>query len=188
MQKPDENPEKHLLKLASLGDKQAFGMLYKRYLNEIYRFVFYKVGSKTTAEDITEEAFLRAWEHLPRTYKRDQKLENFRAWVYRIANNLVIDFYRKKKPVENIESPKLGNAPLPEAIAIKHEETEQLAKSLRKLKPDFQQIIILRVVNELPYSEVASIMNISENHSRVLLYRALKKLKGIIKEDGGTYA
>jgi RNA polymerase sigma-70 factor (ECF subfamily) len=188
MQKTDENPEKRFLQLAAQGDKQAFGMLYKRYLDEIYRFVFYKVGSKPTAEDITEEAFVRAWENLPRTYKRDQKLENFRAWIYRIANNLVIDFYRKKKPVENIESPNLGSAPLPETIAIEREETEHLAKSLRKLKPDFQQIIILRVVNELPYNEIASIMSISENHSRVLLYRALKKLKGIIKEDGGTYA
>jgi RNA polymerase sigma-70 factor (ECF subfamily) len=188
MQKTDENPEERLLYLSAQGDKLAFGMLYERYLNEIYRFVFYKVGSKLTAEDITEESFLRAWENLPRTYKRDQKVDNFRAWVYRIANNLVIDFYRKKKPVEYINSPKTGNASLPETIVIEREETEQLIKSLRKLKPDFQQMIILRLINELSHREVAEIMNISENHSRVLCYRAIKKLKRIVEDDGGTYA
>jgi RNA polymerase sigma-70 factor (ECF subfamily) len=185
MQKTDENPEERFLRLAAEGDKQAFGMLYERYLDEIYRFVFYKVGSQPTAEDLTEEAFLRAWEYLPRIYKKDQKMDNFRAWVYRIANNLVIDFYRKKKPVENIEAPEIGTTALPESVAIANEQSQQLAQSIRKLKPDHQQIIILRLVNDLSHKEAASIMNISENHSRVLLYRALKKLKdNLIKKEG----
>lgn len=188
MQKTDENPEERFLRLAAEGDKQSFGMLYERYLDEIYRFVFYKVGSQPTAEDLTEEAFLRAWEHLPRIYKKDQKMDNFRAWVYRIANNLVIDFYRKKKPVENIEAPEPANSALPETVAIANEQSQQLAQSIRKLKPEHQQIIILRLVNDLSHKEVASIMNISESHSRVLLYRALKKLKDNLIKKEGSYA
>ena len=188
MQISDENTENRVLRLASQGDKQAFGILYTCYLEEIFRFVYFKVGRKPIAEDITEEAFIKTWESLPRIYKKDGKINNFRAWLYRIANNLVIDFYRKSKPVDNIEYSEPGNSPLSEAIAIEHEESNQLAQSIRKLKPDFQQIIILRLINELSHKEAASIMNISESHSRVLLYRALKKLKGIYVKNGGVYA
>lgn len=188
MQKPDESPENQLLKLAVEGSKQAFGELYTHYLDEIFRFVYFKVGRVLTAEDITEDAFIKAWEHLPRIYKRDGTVKNFRALLYRIANNLVIDYYRKKKPVENINEEKPSQSSKPETIAIESQEVEQIGQALRKLKPVEQQIIILRLINDLPHKEAASIMNITENHARVLLHRALKKLRSIVTRDGGMNA
>ena len=188
MHKPDDNPENRYLFLAAQGDKQAFGMLYSQYLDEIYRFVFFKVESKQTAEDITEETFVKAWKNLPKIIKKDGRIKNFRAWLYRIANNSVIDYYRKKKPVGELSDSRPNNMLLPEEVVIKQENSHQLTLSVKELEPDFQEIIILRMVNQLSHKEVASIMNISESHSRVLLYRALKKLKEILVKKEGKYA
>ena len=180
MQNPDREQEHRYLRSAAEGDKGAFGILYTHYLDEIYRYVFCKTGSRCTAEDITEETFIKTWEILPGIYKKDGQINNLRAWLYRIANNLVIDFYRKSKPTEEINSPEPGNTPFPEAVVVEHEQSEQLANAVRKLKPDFQQIIILRLINELTHKEAAAIMKISEGHSRVMLHRALRKLKAIL--------
>jgi RNA polymerase sigma-70 factor (ECF subfamily) len=188
MQKPDENPEAQLLKLAAQGDKQAFGTLYTQYLDEIFRFVYFKVGRVLTAEDITEDSFIKAWEYLPRLNKRDESVKNFRALLYRIANNLVIDHYRKRKPAENLDEDMPAQSPKPETVAIESQEIDQIAQALRKMKPNEQEIIILRLINDLPHKEAASIMKISENHARVLLHRALKKLRKIVMNDGGVNA
>ena len=188
MHTADENRENHTLKSAAEGDKSAYGILYTHYLDEIYRFVYFKIGHARTAEDITEETFIRTWEVLPRIYTRDGKIDNLRAWLYRTANNLVIDFYRKSKPIEPLDPQEPGQAVSPESAVIAHEQSETLAKAIRKLSPQHQQIILLRLVNELSHQEAAGIMNISEGHSRVILYRAIKALKKILAEDGGRNA
>jgi len=182
MEIKDDNPESRLLYLAMQGDKNAFGSLYMHYLDEIYRFVYLKIGDKLVAEDITEDTFAKTWESLPRIYKKKETIHNLRSWLYRIANNLVIDFYRKRKPIENIDFVKPENAPMLEESLVENELSDQLARAIRKLSSDFQQIIILRIVNELSHKEIAPIMNISEGYSRVLLYRALKKLKRILQK------
>ncbi len=184
----EENPQDKFLRLAAQGDKQAFGMLYSSYLDEIYRFVFFKVNNSFTAEDITEETFLKTWESLPKIYKKDGKIENLRAWLYRSANNLVIDHYRKKKPAANIENTRPSNQPLPEELVLEKELSKNLVQSIQVLEPDHQEIIILRLINDLSHREVAEIMNISEGYSRVLLFRALKQLKAVLLKKEGKDA
>lgn len=175
-------PPEHLLSLAAQGDKQAFGRLYEQYLDEIYRFVLYKIGSQTLAEDITEDTFIKTWLSLPRIYKKNGKIENLRAWLYRTANNQVIDYYRKKHTIETIEEPTQAVHQSPETITDQHVLSEQLTKSIKALEPEFQQIIILRFINQLSHKETATVMDISEGYSRVLQYRALKQLKEIFTE------
>ena len=184
----EENQQEKLLVSAAQGDKQAFGLLYSRYLDEIYRFVYFKVGSRLTAEDITEETFLKTWESLPKIYKKGTKIDNLRAWLYRTAKNLVIDHYRKKKPAYNIEHTRPSKEPLPEDLVLEEEISQNLLHSIQKLEPDHQEIIILRLINDLSHRETAEIMNISEGNSRVLLFRALKKLKEILVEKEGYHA
>ena len=184
----DKNQENDYLCAAAQGDKKSFGILYSHYLEEIYRFVFIKIGNELTAEDITEETFIRIWESLPRYYKNNGKVKNLRALLYRVANNLVIDHYRKRRPLENIEENNPGPPPLAEKLAIDHEQSKQLVKYIRKLKPDYQQVILLRLVNNLSHKEVASIMNISEGNSRVLLFRAVKELKKMLLKKDDSYA
>jgi len=94
----NSSSDEHILKLAGQGDKQAYGILYVRYLDDIYRYVLLKIGSTSIAEDLTEETFIRTWEYLPRLSRKDEKINHLKAFLYRTASNLVIDFYRKKKP------------------------------------------------------------------------------------------
>ncbi len=180
MLEPNEDPNHRLLQSAAQGDKKSFGKLYERYLDEIYRYVFIKIGNQQSAEDITEETFIKTWKSLSRIYQGDGRIDNLRAWLYRIAKNLVVDYYRKNKP-EIVIGPNIAeNLQSPEEIVIEQEESTWIVSALQKLKPDFQQIIILRLINDMSHKEIASIMGISEGHSRILLYRALKNLKELL--------
>jgi RNA polymerase sigma-70 factor, ECF subfamily len=176
-----------LLSLAAKGSKQAFGSLYKMYLDEIYRYAFYKVGNSMIAEDITEETFLKAWGSLAKTYSRDNGINNFRAWLYRIANHLCVDYYRKKKPFEIIKNQiKSKGLSLEEAIDQKI-LSQNLTAAIQLLEPKFKQIIILRFINQLTHQETAAIMEISGTYSRVLQFRAVKKLKEILHNEGENH-
>ena len=88
--------EKKLVLRAQKGDSEAFGVLYSWYLDAFYRYVYFRVDTTATAEDLTEEVFVRAWEALP-TY--EIRKYPFKSWLYRIAHNLVIDHRRKQQPV-----------------------------------------------------------------------------------------
>lgn len=182
MRNREDIPEAHLLELAAKGDKQAFGILYQRYLDDIYRFVFYKVSNQSIAEDITEETFLKIWERMPKIYQKDGGFDNFSAYLYRMANNRVIDYYRKKKPVEIDMTLTESQAPLPEEIMDRQVTSDMLSNAIRKLEPDYQQIIILRFINRLSHKQAASIMNISDVNARVLQFRAIKKLQEMLSE------
>jgi RNA polymerase sigma-70 factor, ECF subfamily len=187
MDRSEKIPDTCLIKSSAKGNKQAFGLLYQRYLNEIYRFVFYKVGNIEIAEDITEDTFVRTWERLISSHDNKWSIKNLRAWLYQTANNLVIDHYRKRKPVQLIEKFTHSKKASPEEIIELKDMSQVLMETIRALKPEFQQIIILRFINELSHEETASIMRISTAYSRVLQYRALKKLKADLTKKVGRY-
>jgi RNA polymerase sigma-70 factor (ECF subfamily) len=171
--------KERLLRLAAQGDKQAFGRLYELHLDEIYRYVFFKIGDPLDAEDITENVFLKAWEGLSNLDNRGKVVAYFRPWIYRIALNLVIDFYRAKKPILKSEIATTNDLS-PEDITTQTRLSQRLAKAIRKLEPKYQEIIILRFINQLSHKEAAIVMNLNHNHTRILQYRAIKKLKLIL--------
>ena len=172
-----------LLALAAEGDQYSFGEFYQLHLNEIYRYIFFRVNDHNEAEDLTAKAFLEAWESLTGA-RRGEKIKNIRAWIYRIARNKVTDYQRTRKPQEPIDDnpdKKLqGNW-------LEHElddlfMSRQLAQGVRQLRANYQEVIILRFINQMSHAEVAEIMNITESHVRVLQYRALHKMREIISE------
>ena len=175
-----------LIQRAAGGDQDAFGDLYERYLEDIYRYVYYRVLDVEEAEDLTEAAFLRAWENL-RTARKKPKVQNFRAWIYRITHNLVIDYQRKKKPVSlDLESADWANevAVLGTEKIVEQQLSEaELVKALKELDDTMQQIVILRFLNDLSHAETAAVLGLTEGHVRVLQYRALKKLRLHLHED-----
>jgi RNA polymerase sigma-70 factor, ECF subfamily len=187
MSSSKQTQQSKLLGRAAEGSKQAFGSLYKKYLDEIYRYAFYKVGNSMIAEDITEETFLKAWDSLAKTYSRDNGITNFRAWLYRIANHLCIDYYRKKKPVEIFENQIKSKDLTPEQAIDKKILSHNLTAAIQKLEPKFKQIIILRFINQLTHQETAATMEISGTYSRVLQFRAVKKLKEILLNEGENH-
>ncbi len=178
---PDQQSERTdevLLSRALEGDRGAFGLLYERYLNSLYRYIFYRTGDPKDAEDLTEMTFLKAWEQLPALRRRDP-IRNFRAWIFRISHNLVVDHYRTRRKAIPLEwDAKLAaEGEEPAELAEASEERQRLAGAIRQLDPLLQQVIVARFINTLSHAETAKIVGRSEGHVRVLQYRALKKLR-----------
>jgi RNA polymerase sigma-70 factor (ECF subfamily) len=172
-----------LLALAAKGDRHSFGEFYELHLEEIYRYVLFRVYDRFEAEDLTAKVFLEAWEDLT-SRQGLRKIKNIRAWIYRIAHNKVIDYHRASKRHESMDQhvdEKLQGAWL---------ETElddlfisrKLAEGVLRLPPNYQEVIILRFINQLSHAEVAEIMHTTESHVRILQYRALHRLRQYVHE------
>ena len=179
---PQSNLPK-LLALATEGNRHAFGEFYALHLKEIYRYILFRVNDHDEAEDLTAKVFLEAWESLTAA-RRDSKIINTRAWIYRITRNNVIDYYRTRKPQEPLEGnpdKKLQASGL-ESDVDHLMISRELARSLQQLPENYQEIIILRFISRMSPAEVAEVMNITPGHVRVLQYRALKQMREIISE------
>lgn len=171
--------ELKLVKRAVNGEAEAFGVLYDRHHTRIYRFIYLKVQSREEAEDLTHQAFLHAWQHI-RTYT--QKGTPISSWFYRIARNKVIDHYRTRR-----QSIGLEDAPELQAPGQNHPETldtkfssEKISKAIAALKPEYQDVIIMRFIEELSNEETASAMGRSLVAVRLLQHRAIKALKSVL--------
>ncbi len=184
MQKPLQ--EKWLLyKIVTQKDAEAFGILYNTYIERIYRFVYFKIGNKEEAEDATNDIFLRTWNYLINTpHKRVQSLSGL---LYGIARNTIIDIYRdraKKQmihlPVEELESIASEGSIL-DRLQI-DQDASMVEKHLRLLKQEYQEVILLHYIEELSIHEIAEMLGKKPLNVRVLLHRAIKKLKTLVDE------
>jgi RNA polymerase sigma-70 factor (ECF subfamily) len=175
-----------LIRAVVAGDHEAFGVLYERYLKPIYRYVYYRISAANDAEDLTEEIFVRAWRSLQKTGKTSD-IKNFRAWLYRIAHNQVVDYHRRNREdlLEDISEDQRSDKHdlAAEDVSIRDQQHRQLEDAIRSLDQPMQQVVILRFINGLSHAETAAIVGIKEGHVRVLQYRALKKLRGILEKD-----
>jgi RNA polymerase sigma-70 factor (ECF subfamily) len=175
--------EKTYIKKAKRGNKEAFGFLYNHYLPQIYRFILFKINNQKEAEDLTHGVFLSAWQNV-----RNYEYEGFpfSSWLYQIAKNAVIDFYRTSKKnisVEDIDENALKiDAEDPVKIDASL-EIEKLKKNISLLKSDYQDIIIMRFIEDMTHEEIANILNKSEGAIRLLQHRALKELKSIYYDN-----
>lgn len=164
------------------GQKDAFGDLYERYLDQIYRYAYYRVANPNDAEDLTETIFLKAWNALQKT---KQPPKNVRAWIYRIAHNTVIDHYRMQKQTVSLAEVEMlpETAPQPEKQVQSNQESQRLAEAIQKLDHRLQQVVVCRFINGMSHAETAEIMNLSEGHVRVLQHRALKRVREILATE-----
>lgn len=184
-QKLPDASDNELLIQAAQGSKTAFGELYERYLEHIYRYIFYRVADHNEAEDLTELVFIKTWQSLPKQKAQRKTIGNFRAWLYRIAHNLVIDYHRSQRrsvPLDQLASQK-DPQPGPEELSQSAQESQRLANAISKLEPNLQHVIIYRFINQLTHTETANIMGIKPGYVRVLQYRALKKIGGILEKE-----
>ena len=169
--------EEQLIRSAVGGDSSAFGSLYDRYQPAIYRFVVVKVGSREEAEDITHHVFLSAWANV-RTYKH--RGHPFSSWLYQIARNMVIDHYRSRKDDVSLDKLDPESSIIPAAaqldLSIKL-QLERVSRAVKELKPDYQDVIILRFIEDLPLKEVSAILKKSEGAVKLAQHRAIIELK-----------
>ena len=159
------------------GEKHAFGILYQKYIDQIYNYIYFQVkGNKQEAEDLTEEVFLRCFQMV---LQKSEKNKNFRALVYTIARNLVIDNFRGNKNEVDIDKLEISSNTVwnPEETLEKSQLSKILSEAIQDLRPNLQEVIILRYILEFDTDEIAEIMGISNNYVRVLQFRALQSLK-----------
>ncbi len=161
--------------------RKEFGKIYDQYINKIYRFIFVKVESREAAQDLCSETFLKCWEY----YKDNPaKIENISAFLYRVARNLVTDHYRAKGRTQTVSPEFVAIAdPEPglEEKAIFNSDLNNVKLALANLKDEYQNAIAWYYIDDLPIKEVASLMDKSEDATRVTIHRALKALKGEIE-------
>jgi len=169
--------EEKLIQSAVGGDSSAFGSLYDHYQPAIYRFIAVKVGSREEAEDITHHVFMSAWAKVG-TYKH--RGHPFSSWLYQIARNMVIDHYRSKRDDVSLDKLDPDSSIIPAVaqsdLSIKL-ELEKVHLAIKELKPEYQDVIILRFIEDLSLKEVSVILKKSEGAVKLAQHRAIKELK-----------
>lgn len=179
--------EKLLLYKVKKNDKDAFIKAYDLYVNQLYRFIYFKVGNKEEAEDLCSQVFLKTWNYVLDNNLKDYK--TLKALLYRISRNLIIDHYRKNKGKETVS---FNDENRPEIMDENNNLNQRLdaekdllfiESKLPELKDEYREAIILRFVNELSIKEIAEILNKPKGNVRVLVYRAIKALKESIEKN-----
>ncbi len=179
--------EKFLLfRIRAKKDPDAFGQIYDAYVRKIYRFIYFKVASAELAEDLTSETFLKAWQYL----MEKREVPHLQALLYTVARNVVIDHYRAAAHLQ-------ADIPLDEAVAneLTSAGSEKLLKDveagidmmkvlekLRGLKDEYREVVVMKYLDELTTSEIATALGKTQANVRVILHRATKALGDSIQD------
>lgn len=166
-----------ILALASQGNRDAFGMLYERYIDRIYNYVYYRTGNVADAEDLTARVFQRAMNHIAKYTDRGVP---FSAWLYRIAHNLVANWHRdrsRKQEISLSDAPLIARGDAPESSLVQNEQQEALLSLIRNMPSERQTLLILKFVEHLSNAEIGQIMGRSEGAVKSLYHRTLLALR-----------
>jgi RNA polymerase sigma-70 factor, ECF subfamily len=163
------------------NDKQAFAALYDKYFDQIYRYVYRRVSDKDTVHDLVSQTFLDALTHIDEFEWRGFP---FSAWLYKIAHNNVLKWYRENGKAQIVEIDE-GMQIVDEdsdstEMAEQSESKELIAAVMEKLEPEEREIIRLKFFEEASNIEIAEIMGLSPNHIGVKVFRVLKKVKQLL--------
>ncbi len=161
-------------------DPDAFRQLYRHYFRRVYAYISYRVGRAQDAEDLTAETFLRALEGLPRFRWRGKG--SFAAWLFRIAHNLVSNFYRAGEKVPEPIPPEMlpdlpGDAMMPGDALARKELVARLRRLIGTLSPRQQEIVTLRFFGGLRNKEIAALLDLDERTVAAHLCRGVRTLK-----------
>lgn len=161
---------------AAQADRQAFGLLYRRYLQPVYGYAFYLLGDHHDAEDVTERTFLAALAGIAGFRETGS---TFRSWLFRIAHNQIVNALRSRRR-HRWSSIEAVPEPADPADHSRHlsaqDEARRLRRALDRLAPDRRQVLVLRVVEGLSARETGEVLGRSEGAVRVLQHRALREM------------
>jgi len=168
-----------LVTAAQHGDGEAFGELYDRYVDVVYRYIIFRVGDHALAEDLTSETFVRALRRIA-TYTWQGR--DFGAWLVTIARNLIADHlkssrYRLELPTADlVDSGAERSAPSPEDEVLAGITNAALLDAVKRLGPEQQECIVLRFLQGMSVAETARILGKKDNAVKALQYRAVRAL------------
>ncbi|KQX66194.1 RNA polymerase subunit sigma-24 [Angustibacter sp. Root456] len=178
---PDADPDlervQGLVTLAQQGDSEAFALLYERYVDVVYRYVYYRVGSHHVAEDLTSETFVRA---LRRIDSFSWTGRDIAAWFVTIARNIVLDHVKSSRYRLEVTTAELldgdEHAASPEHDVLQRLRDERLVEAMRTLKPEQQECLALRFLQGLSLAETAEAMGRTAGAVKQLQLRAVRAL------------
>jgi len=174
--------ERELVLQAQAGNAEAFGQLYDAYMERIYRFIYFRVEDQQTAEDITSQVFLRAWNNLDR-FRLGRT--PYLAWLYTIAHNAVIDHYRTRKVTTALEDVRLSQPDYAEVVESTIDfavEMRSIKSAMRTLTDDQQQVLTLKFIEGMSNDEIARYIGKREGAVRALQMRGLRALAKQLEE------
>ncbi|MCC7479434.1 sigma-70 family RNA polymerase sigma factor [bacterium] len=172
-----EMEEELLVRRAATGDEKAYGRLVQAYQARLFNFVRSMVNNQELAEDITQEAFVKAFFNLSKL----KEPARFKSWLFRIANNNTLDYLRKKRlPQQDVddqvrESYVDGHSP--EQGTLESVRSKHIRTALEQLKPDQRNILVMCDLQGLSYQEIAEVLNIPFGTVQSRIFYARKKLR-----------
>jgi len=180
----DESANEAALIERAKTDPEAFGLLYERYVDKIYNYVYYRTGNHHDAEDLTARVFYQALHHLPRYTQRGAP---FSSWLYRIAHNVVANWHRDRNRRKVISLDLMPVIRRPDESPFQQvamgERREALLAAIRRLAADRQELLILKFVERLPNAQIGQIMGRSEGAIKSLYHRTLAALRQELGEE-----
>ena len=187
MEKSDSNPENlRLIERAASGDKDAFDQIYQQFFTPVFRFIHFKVSDFETAEDLTQNTFMKAFQSIVVEKNFQNQGKNPLAYFLVVARNTVFDFYRKKKDLvpdfdeetgENLFDRLADEDKNPHEKMIEKDQKNEVAQCLQVLENTAREVVFLKIFRELSYSEIAEILGKKETAVRKIYSRALVKLR-----------
>jgi len=164
------------------GDRAAFAELYDTHVDSVYRYLLYRVREPSDAEDLCSEVFTRAFANIHR-YRWQGK--SFLAWLYTIARNAVTDRRRRERPTVEIDNAfaLAEDGPTAHERAVHGEAVDALRGAVRHLTTEQQEVLVLRFVENRSSREVAKMLGKNEGAIRALQFRALGRLRKLMRED-----
>jgi RNA polymerase sigma-70 factor (ECF subfamily) len=172
---------------AQHGDERAFDIIYDRFADALFRYVYARCGDPTLAEDLLGDLWVRVVERLSTFRQPPSGVEPaFAAWLYRIAHNLVIDSFRRKESGHIPLDPGISDRePTPDEQAISGDERHQLHAAIAQLTPDQREVVLMRFIEERSNAEVAALTGRSEGAVKVMQHRALAALAKLLGGSRG---
>ena len=176
---------KTLLKRVRQWDEAAMAQVYDTYAPAIYRYAYHRTGHQDTAQEIVAETFHR---FLVALKQGGGPTENLSAWLYRVAHNLIVDFYRRQPAQEpaTLDDVVVADVDHGEIHLERQTQVAQAHNALKQLTPLQQQVIVLRFLEEMSLEEVADIVNRTVGAVKALQHRAINSLRRILEEENGS--
>lgn len=156
--------------------EQKFLEAYDQYADAIFRHCAYRLLDREKGKDLMQETFMRAWEYLC----QGTKVDNMRAFLYRVANNLIVDTVRKKKEASLEQmAEETGFEPGFDDTGNLHNklEKDRIIETLQHLEPTYREVLVLRYIDELKPAEIAELLGVSSNVVSVRIHRGLQQLR-----------
>ncbi|MDQ5901670.1 MAG: hypothetical protein QG580_385 [Patescibacteria group bacterium] len=162
--------------------EKVFMESYEEFSDAIFRYAFFQTSNREVALDIAQDTFIKTWQYL----QKGEEIENIKAFLYRVAKNLIIDYRRKKKSSSLDEIMETGlDFKTDEDIEEEKQkefEKQKVIKTIDQIDEKYKEIVLMRYVEEMSIKEIGETLGLSDNHVSVMIHRGVDKLKKLLKD------